>query len=206
MAPVSPLTSVRALFHCFATEESDDGKSQTVRLRPAYAEENKSFAAATPWGDMTMGISNPDAIGFFETGKSYFLDFTPQVESSLERAASILKEEPAPDVPLAPEVNKSPVEVDELLGDPAPADDKVSLPVAEEPAAPAVGGGAPVAAVASAAAGVAVANPETEQAAVVTATEQPAEASIEPEPVEDTPEEKAAKDAAAAAVKTAGDA
>lgn len=201
MAPVSPLTSVRALFHCFATEESQDGKSQTVRLRPAYAEENKSFAAATPWGDMTMGISNPDAIGFFETGKSYFLDFTPQVESSLERAAAILKEEPAPEVPLAPEVA-----VDDLLTDPAPADDKVSLPVAEEPAAEEVGGGAPVAAVASAAAGVAVANPETEQAAVVTATEQPAEASIEPEPVEDTPEEKAAKDAAAAAVKTAGDA
>lgn len=41
------------------------------------SDENKSFSAATPWGDLTIGISNPAVIGFFKQGKEYYLDISP---------------------------------------------------------------------------------------------------------------------------------
>lgn len=39
-------------------------------------ETNKSWAAATPSGELKMSISNPAAVDFFDLGKEYYLDFT----------------------------------------------------------------------------------------------------------------------------------
>ena len=81
--------SIRAKFIIEAVEEninSSDGVklAETVKGRPVYAnkdgsvnEENKSFNMATPWGDLTLGINNPGAFGFFVQGQEYYLDFTP---------------------------------------------------------------------------------------------------------------------------------
>lgn len=60
------------------------GNFSDVKLAPCYAgypggdsEENKSFAKATPSGEITLGITNPSALEFFEIGKAYYIDFTP---------------------------------------------------------------------------------------------------------------------------------
>jgi hypothetical protein len=39
--------------------------------------ENAAFWSATPSGQITMTISNPDAAELFELGESYYVDFTP---------------------------------------------------------------------------------------------------------------------------------
>lgn len=59
-----------------------------VRLAPCYgtypggdSEENKSFAKYTPNGEISLGITNPNAIEFFELGKAYYIDFSPAPES-----------------------------------------------------------------------------------------------------------------------------
>jgi hypothetical protein len=48
-----------------------------VKLAPAYGEENKPWSEATPQGEISMMITNDDAIAAFELGKPYFVDFTP---------------------------------------------------------------------------------------------------------------------------------
>ena len=39
--------------------------------------DNASFSKATPSGHTHLTIDNPDALGAFEPGKEYFVDFTP---------------------------------------------------------------------------------------------------------------------------------
>lgn len=39
-------------------------------------EEDNQFSSATPAGQLQMTISNPNAKGFFEVGKKYYLDFS----------------------------------------------------------------------------------------------------------------------------------
>lgn len=39
--------------------------------------ENARFTRATPWGEIKLGIDNPDALQQFEAGKSYYVDFMP---------------------------------------------------------------------------------------------------------------------------------
>lgn len=74
--------SIRAKFRVHSVvplEGTDPG--QTVRLHPVYSgsEENKSFSKWTPTGEVSMTITNPAALGFFEAGKEFYLDFTPAV-------------------------------------------------------------------------------------------------------------------------------
>ena len=40
------------------------------------APENAIFGNATPWGEVVMGITNPEAKKFFKNGKSYYVTFT----------------------------------------------------------------------------------------------------------------------------------
>lgn len=68
--------SVRAKFKCTSVTIREGG-SRSVELWPAYGEENKSWARATPSGKIEMGIDNPEAAVQFEPGKHYFVDFTP---------------------------------------------------------------------------------------------------------------------------------
>jgi hypothetical protein len=64
--------SVRAKFKCW---NNVDG---VVTMYPVTdgSEENKAFWNATPGGQITLTISNPDAKDKFETGKEYYVDFT----------------------------------------------------------------------------------------------------------------------------------
>ncbi len=80
--------TVRAKFWVKEIKHAHQGPPNAVyadvKLAPCYgaypggdSEENKSFAKYTPSGEITLGITNPDAIGFFELGKAYYIDFTP---------------------------------------------------------------------------------------------------------------------------------
>lgn len=48
-----------------------------VKLAPVYGDDNKPWSEATPQGQISMTITNPDAIEAFELGRYYFVDFTP---------------------------------------------------------------------------------------------------------------------------------
>lgn len=40
-------------------------------------EENKSYSNATPSASFEMNVSNPSALGFFQPGQEYYVDFVP---------------------------------------------------------------------------------------------------------------------------------
>jgi hypothetical protein len=65
--------SVRAKFKC---SSNNDG---VVTMHPVYSgsEENKAFWNATPGGHIALSITNLEAINQFESGKEYYVDFTP---------------------------------------------------------------------------------------------------------------------------------
>ena len=56
----------------------------TVRLGAVYEpndekrakSENAIFGEATPYAEMNMSITNPEASSFFKNGKTYYLTFT----------------------------------------------------------------------------------------------------------------------------------
>ena len=39
--------------------------------------ENARFTKATPWGNISLGIDNPDALSQFKEGNYYYVDFHP---------------------------------------------------------------------------------------------------------------------------------
>ena len=58
--------------------------SITVQAFPVKADgvpENESFNMYTPSGNLELGITNPNAFGFFEVGKQYYLDFSEAPKS-----------------------------------------------------------------------------------------------------------------------------
>jgi len=69
------MKKLRAKFSCY--EVKDD----MVKLSAVYGtddkdnEENNQFAEATPYAELSMLISNPNAKDFFSVGKNYYLDF-----------------------------------------------------------------------------------------------------------------------------------
>lgn len=69
--------AVRAKVKCVEKLESVV-KFETV-YEPDHTKdtENARFTKATPWGTIQMGIDNPAAMSQFETGKEYYVDFTP---------------------------------------------------------------------------------------------------------------------------------
>lgn len=77
------MQTVRAKFTC--NTKIPSGDQTTVYLNAVYsnrdgtrAEENKAFSDATPAGSVQITIANDKpALGAFEVGKSYYLDFTP---------------------------------------------------------------------------------------------------------------------------------
>ena len=54
---------------------------QNVTLNAVYSSdpdsENYSFSKATPVGQITLGITNPDAFDTFASGGEFIVDFTP---------------------------------------------------------------------------------------------------------------------------------
>jgi uncharacterized protein involved in high-affinity Fe2+ transport len=87
--------TVRAKFYVTSKLETSvwtkDGwteKITQVKLAPVYASggdkygtnavtENHIFGKHTPSGEITMSIANQAAADGFETGKAYYIDFTP---------------------------------------------------------------------------------------------------------------------------------
>lgn len=75
--------TVRAKMSCQAitplhTSNPGDASAE-VRLFAVYGDgkANESWSKWTPQGQVSMVITNPDAIAAFELGKEYYLDFTP---------------------------------------------------------------------------------------------------------------------------------
>lgn len=69
---------VRAKFVCQAVTNFV-GRQAKVTLTPVTggSEENKSFWAYTPSGQIEMTITNPDAVDHFQPGQEYYVDFSP---------------------------------------------------------------------------------------------------------------------------------
>lgn len=69
---------VRAKFDC--RQSSPEG---VVILEPVYSgsKENEEFFKATPGGQVTLTIANPDVASKFVEGRSYYLDFFEENEA-----------------------------------------------------------------------------------------------------------------------------
>lgn len=52
---------------------------ERVKLFAVYggSQENESFAAATPSGEISIYVNNPAVIGKFQPGQYYYVDLTP---------------------------------------------------------------------------------------------------------------------------------
>lgn len=54
---------------------------ERISMHPVYSSdpdsENAKWSKATPAGLFEMHINNPAALGQFEEGKEYYIDFTP---------------------------------------------------------------------------------------------------------------------------------
>lgn len=59
----------------------EEVEMRTVVMSPVYGNgdphhENTKFWNATPSGEVKLGTINPEAWGYFEIGKEYYLEFT----------------------------------------------------------------------------------------------------------------------------------
>lgn len=70
------MNTIRAKMTCQGVAHTEWGADQ-ITLYPVTngSPEDNSYASATPAGHVELTISNPDAQGFFVTGKTYFVDF-----------------------------------------------------------------------------------------------------------------------------------
>ena len=65
------------------TTWSSDPPEIVVRLTTLYDPndpEDTKFSVYTPSGDMEFRVNNPNVIGMFEEGKSFYVDLTPVKE------------------------------------------------------------------------------------------------------------------------------
>lgn len=78
--------TVRAKMRCTrktqSTSASNYGEAkpcdtEEVELQPLVGPGNEEWSKWTPAGSVKLQINNPAAIGQFEVGKEYFVDFTP---------------------------------------------------------------------------------------------------------------------------------
>lgn len=69
------------VLNAFGENSGSSPPAQTVLLEAIMdndTPENARFAQATPWGKITMHVSNPEAIAEFSIpGKFYYVDFIP---------------------------------------------------------------------------------------------------------------------------------
>jgi hypothetical protein len=78
------MSRMRAKFRINSVEPNTDGTQETLSLVAVGANEygangeneDNDFARFTPYGELTMGITNPDLLGVFNQGDTYYLDFT----------------------------------------------------------------------------------------------------------------------------------
>lgn len=72
---------VRAKFRVVSVE------GQTTKLQVVYggSPEDNTYAAATPWGELTLVVNNPAVEGFFVVNAAYYLDITPADKAPSEQ-------------------------------------------------------------------------------------------------------------------------
>lgn len=68
--------SVRAKVRCNAKSESEVNFTTVYEPDDSRNDENARFTKATPWGDIRLGIDNPEALQQFEVNQEYYVDFT----------------------------------------------------------------------------------------------------------------------------------
>ncbi len=68
--------SVRAKVRCNAKSESEVHFTTVYEPDDSRNDENARFTKATPWGDIRLGIDNPEALQQFEVNQEYYVDFT----------------------------------------------------------------------------------------------------------------------------------
>jgi hypothetical protein len=73
---------VSAKFTCTSIQKTPSEEAPTAATVKFLAvqdveESNRAWAKATPDGEIRMAITNMEAVGGFQVGKSYFVDFTP---------------------------------------------------------------------------------------------------------------------------------
>jgi len=68
---------IKAKMHCHYVQKSEG--VETLHAHPVYSgsEENKSFSQATPSGNLSLTITNPEAFGVIKEGQDFYLNFTP---------------------------------------------------------------------------------------------------------------------------------
>lgn len=69
--------SVRAKVTCNGVTLNQVTFNTVYEPDAAADTENARFTTATPSGEIRMTIDNPAAMEQFQTGKSYYVDFTP---------------------------------------------------------------------------------------------------------------------------------
>jgi len=73
--------TVRAKFTCQYNKVDQEDGGATVIFHPVTtnppSEENLTFWKATPAGNITLQITNPQASSQFSVGTDYYVDFTP---------------------------------------------------------------------------------------------------------------------------------
>lgn len=68
---------VRAKVTCTSLEGNAVGFDTVYEPDGSKNDENVRFTKAAPWGQIKLGIDNPDALGQFKVGEVYYVDFTP---------------------------------------------------------------------------------------------------------------------------------
>lgn len=68
------------------TEYSYASGQKEVKLRPVYEDGgvNKTWAQATPDGEIRLMINNPAAANQFKVGEYFFIDLTPTTKEAQE--------------------------------------------------------------------------------------------------------------------------
>ncbi len=82
---------MRAKMHCDVVEDLKSGATpeaqakwcETIRLSAVYGKDgsaNAQWSKATPSGQVSLSITNPEAWGHFKQGGFYFVDFSEAPE------------------------------------------------------------------------------------------------------------------------------
>lgn len=70
---------MRAKFVCTSVTNFGEHCGVEVKLDASYSDNNvedNQFSQATPSGNLTMHVDNPEAKEFFKPGKQFYMDFT----------------------------------------------------------------------------------------------------------------------------------
>lgn len=70
------INKVRGKFNCTKNVKTSYGAEVSFWALYSNNPEDNSYAQATPSGNISMVVSNPEVIDFFKEGQAYYLDFS----------------------------------------------------------------------------------------------------------------------------------